>query len=423
MEKTIVPAIRFDGFDGEWEAARLGDHGRAVSGVGFPERHQGGQIGVPFFKVSDMNSPGNESHMSSAMNYVTNEQVTEMRWPVIKQPAVFFAKVGAAVLKNRKRMVQPPFLMDNNTMAYLFDKNYWDSKFVLWRFNQIDLTKLVQVGALPSYNAGQVEDIEAFVPSTPEQQAIGSFFSYLDTFLDAGEKKLQKLRALKQTMLTKMFPQGDSRVPEIRFESFESEWTEQPFNETFQFGRSVVLSRADLNDEGGDGKSVHYGDILTKFGYMIDTSVDDLPFITDSSVVAKNLRSKLSNGDVIMADTAEDDSVGRCVEIRVNSGVPVFAGLHTHALRPLNAFAEGFIGVLMNSPTIHDQIVHLSQGTKVTSVSKDALNSLLLLVPSESEQEVISAYFRELDVLLDAESQKLEKLRHLKSAFLSSMFV
>lgn len=409
MDKTIVPAIRFDGFDGEWELKPFGEIVERKSAV---TRVTGG-LNLEFEDIVSAAGVLNKDLSSKPNN----------------KPGVPFSVGDVLFGKLRpylKNWLRPDF--DGVAVG-----DFWvlrpvdvDPAFVYSTIQRSDFMRVANMSSgtkMPRSDWGLVSETIFGCPSPSEQADVGSFFSYLDTFLDAGEKKLQKLRALKQTMLTKMFPQGDSRVPEIRFESFESEWTEQPFNETFQFGRSVVLSRADLNDEGGDGKSVHYGDILTKFGYMIDTSVDDLPFITDSSVVAKNLRSKLSNGDVIMADTAEDDSVGRCVEIRVNSGVPVFAGLHTHALRPLNAFAEGFIGVLMNSPTIHDQIVHLSQGTKVTSVSKDALNSLLLLVPSESEQEVISAYFRELDVLLDAESQKLEKLRHLKSAFLSSMFV
>lgn len=404
-----MPEIRFDGFAGEWEFKPFGEIVERKSAV---TRVTGG-LNLEF-----------EDIVSGAG--VLNKDLTSKP---NNKPGVPFS-VGDVLFGKLRPYLRNWLRPDFDGVAV---GDFWvlrpveaDSAFVYSTIQRSDFMRVANMSSgtkMPRSDWRLVSETIFGCPSLSEQADVGSFFSHLDTVLDAGEKKLQKLRALKQTMLTKMFPQGDSRVPEIRFESFESEWTEQPFNETFQFGRSVVLSRADLNDEGGDGKSVHYGDILTKFGYMIDTSVDDLPFITDSSVVSKNLRSKLSNGDVIMADTAEDDSVGRCVEIRVNSGVPVFAGLHTHALRPLNAFAEGFIGVLMNSPTIHDQIVHLSQGTKVTSVSKDALNSLLLLVPSEPEQEVISAYFREFDVLLDAESQKLEKLRHLKSAFLSSMFV
>ena len=69
-EKIAKPQLRFAGFDDTWEQRKLGEVGKARSGVGFPDTEQGGTIGVPFFKVSDMNSDGNENEMTVANNYV-----------------------------------------------------------------------------------------------------------------------------------------------------------------------------------------------------------------------------------------------------------------------------------------------------------------------------------------------------------------
>ena len=92
-----VPEIRFSGFTDDWEQRKLGDIGKARSGVGFPDADQGGVTGVPFFKVSDMNLDGNENEMTVANNYVTAEQIAVHRWsPITELPAIFFAKVGAA---------------------------------------------------------------------------------------------------------------------------------------------------------------------------------------------------------------------------------------------------------------------------------------------------------------------------------------
>ena len=116
---SSYPEIRFKGFTDPWEQRKLGDIGKARSGVGFPDADQGGLTGVPFFKVSDMNSDGNENEMTVANNYVTAEQIADHRWsPITELPAIFFAKVGAAVMLNRKRLCRFPFLLDNNTMAY-----------------------------------------------------------------------------------------------------------------------------------------------------------------------------------------------------------------------------------------------------------------------------------------------------------------
>ncbi|HEM3555820.1 TPA: restriction endonuclease subunit S [Streptococcus suis] len=168
----------------------MGEVGYAKSGVGFPEKEQGGTTGIPFFKVSDMNTNGNENELVVANNYVTDEQISKRKWRVITEvPAIFFAKVGAAVMLNRKRLIRHPFLLDNNTMAYVFNHIQWETNFGKILFETIDLTQLTQVGALPSYNSSDVENINISLPTLPEQEAIGSFFSDLDQLITLHQRK------------------------------------------------------------------------------------------------------------------------------------------------------------------------------------------------------------------------------------------
>ena len=177
-------------YTSSWEQRKLGDIGKARSGVGFPDADQGGVTGVPFFKVSDMNLDGNENEMIVANNYVTAEQIADHRWsPITELPAIFFAKVGAAVMLNRKRLCRFPFLLDNNTMAYSLSPTKWDADFAKALLGTVDLTSLVQVGALPSYNAGDVESMGIYLPSLFEQEQIGAFFKLLDNLITLHQRK------------------------------------------------------------------------------------------------------------------------------------------------------------------------------------------------------------------------------------------
>ena len=177
-------------YTSSWEQRKLGDIGKARSGVGFPDADQGGVTGVPFFKVSDMNLDGNENEMIVANNYVTAEQIADHRWsPITELPAIFFAKVGAAVMLNRKRLCRFPFLLDNNTMAYSLSPTKWDADFAKALFGTVDLTSLVQVGALPSYNAGDVESMGIYLPNLFEQEQIGAFFKLLDNLITLHQRK------------------------------------------------------------------------------------------------------------------------------------------------------------------------------------------------------------------------------------------
>ena len=201
-----VPKIRFSGFTGDWEQRKLGELGKARSGIGFPDAEQGGKEGVPFYKVSDMNNVGNEHEMVAANNHVTREQIARKGWkPIDEVPAIFFAKVGAAVLLNRKRLCRFPFLLDNNTMAYSIDGSALDADFAITLFDTIDLTSLVQAGALPSYNSGDVEDIDVVIPEMSEQRKIGTYFKRIDSLITLHQSELEKLQKIKKSLLERMF--------------------------------------------------------------------------------------------------------------------------------------------------------------------------------------------------------------------------
>ena len=192
----------------------MGEVGKCQSGIGFPDNEQGGKIGIPFYKVSDMNNYGNEHEMTCANNYVTAEQITKKNWkPIAEVPAVIFAKVGAAIMLNRKRLCRFPFLLDNNTMAYKFG-NIWDTDFGKTLFEKIDLTELVQVGALPSYNATDVENLDIKMPiNISEQQKIGIFFKQLNHLITLHQRKCEKLKNMKKALISKLFVKNKIKSP------------------------------------------------------------------------------------------------------------------------------------------------------------------------------------------------------------------
>ena len=231
-ENSIKPRIRFKGYTDAWEQRKLGDVGKAQSGIGFPDREQGGKEGVPFYKVSDMNNYGNEHEMHSANNYVTEEQCRRNGWTPITEISVVFAKVGAAIMLNRKRLVRFSFLLDNNTMAYRFGSG-WDINFGKTLFERVDLTELVQIGALPSYNATDVESVEISMPDKPEQYQIGEFFEQIDNLITLHQRKYDKFVNIKKALLEKMFPQGDETTPKIRFKGFTDAWEQRKAEKLF----------------------------------------------------------------------------------------------------------------------------------------------------------------------------------------------
>ena len=201
----LKPKLQFKDFINDWYSIKLGKVGHAISGIGFPNSEQGGVDGIPFYKVSDMNNAGNEREMKHANNYVTSEQIFIRRWNTIKTlPAIIFAKVGAAIMLNRKRIIKTECIIDNNMMAYIFDHT-WDVNFGKVLFETINLPRYAQVGALPSYNSTDIENIDTKVPNKDEQTKIGNFFKLLDKKIALEQRKLDKLNNIKQAYLNEMF--------------------------------------------------------------------------------------------------------------------------------------------------------------------------------------------------------------------------
>jgi type I restriction enzyme S subunit len=203
---ATVPEWRFAGFAGDWEERKLGEVGKTKSGIGFPEALQGGTQGTPFYKVSDMNNPGNEVVMMNANNYASDSQLKENKWNPInpQNSGVVFAKVGAAIFLDRKRIVDTSFLIDNNMMSYLFDSS-WNRYFGKTLFEKLRLSRFAQVGALPSFNGSDVEDIKVMIPEESEQKMIGNMFEKLDDTIALHQRKLDLLKDLKKGLSQQMF--------------------------------------------------------------------------------------------------------------------------------------------------------------------------------------------------------------------------
>ena len=162
-----------------------------------------------------------------------------------------------------------------------------------------------------------------------------------------------------------------------------------------------TLSRAELNDEFGAAQNIHYGDVLIKYDEILDVSKEPLSYIEKQSIADKFKTSYLQNGDVIIADTAEDETVGKCTEIEGLTDQKVISGLHTMPVRPNRKFASGFLGFYLNSTAYHDQLKPLMQGIKVTSISKGAMQDTVVKFPLDlKEQEQIGIYFGGLDHLI-----------------------
>ena len=201
------------------------------------------------------------------------------------------------------------------------------------------------------------------------------------------------------------------RIPE--------DWELDKLKDKFEFRSNNTLSR-DALSESGIIQDVHYGDVLIKYGSHLDVQKDEVPYITDKNYKASVY---ISDGDVIMADTAEDETVGKATEV-INVGHhQLVSGLHTMWLHSIvqERYALGYLGYAFNANVYHNQLLPLMQGTKVTSVSKTAVKDTSILVPPKSEQTRIARALSNIDALISELGKLIEKKRVIKQGAMQQL--
>ena len=326
-----------------------------------------------------MNLGGNENEMTVANNYVTAEQIAVHRWsPITELPAIFFAKVGAAVMLNRKRLCRFPFLLDNNTMAYSLSSTKWDADFAKALFGTVDLTSLVQVGALPSYNAGDVESMEIYLPSLLEQEQIGGFFKQLDNLITLHQRQPFLHSPPDISLIVQLTP------PFYTF-SWEQRKLEDYLTVSAEKNTGNIYGRSDVLSVSGD-----YG-IVNQIEFQGRSFAG--ASISNYGVV--------QTGDVVYTKSPLNSNPYGI--IKTNKGKPGIVSTLYAVYHPKeNAFSD-FIQVYFEQHARMNNYMHplVNKGAK-NDMKVSAENALKgpVCFPSRIEQESISAFFSVLDNLI-----------------------
>lgn len=199
------------------------------------------------------------------------------------------------------------------------------------------------------------------------------------------------------------------------------EWEVRTFQELGPMLGTNTLSRDKMNECSGCAQNIHYGDVLVKYGEVLDCTSMNIPWV-NSDCGNANLGTNLQNGDVVISDTAEDYTVGKATEVQGVGTKIVLSGLHTIAFRPnAGMFAPNFLGYYFNSTIYRAQLYPLIQGIKVCSISKKAISNTKLAVPPMEEQRKIAEILGVWDEAIEKQSRLIEKLELRKRALMQRL--
>ena len=404
MQKN--PSIRFKGFTDAWEQRKLIEEADFFDEKRIPiDSEKRVQGRYPYYGATGV------------IDYVDNY--------IFDGEYILLAEDGANIITRNSPVAyitEGKFWLNNH--AHIMKMKLGSNLFLLQLLERQNYEKFNSGTAQPKLNGQIVKNMIFNFPSYKEQNKIGNFFKLIDEAIALHQRKLTLLKQLKQTYLKQIFPQNKENMPALRFAGFSEPWKQSKFDEVFSHVQNNSLSRADLNYKSGYAMNIHYGDILIRFGEYLDVSKYQLPMIANKQLVEKYKSSILKDGDIVIADAAEDETVGKCSELGGIEDANILAGLHTIPSRPNWTFASGYLGYYMNSSAFHDQLLPLIQGTKISSISKSALKKTDIKYPhGKDEQTKIGNLFKQLDDSIALHQSKLEKLMDLKQVLLVKMFV
>ena len=277
---------------------------------------------------------------------------------------------------------------------------------------------IAQVIAKPAVNqasisTSDIRKIKLAVPPMEEQRKIAEILGVWDEAIEKQSRLIERLELRKRALMQRLLT-GRTRLP-----GFTTPWQKVKLGEIGTFLSTNTLSRDKLNDNNGRIQNIHYGDILVKYSSIVDAKLTAIPYVNEDVAISSDY---LENGDIVFSDTAEDNIVGKAVEISNIADKKIVAGLHTMLFRPnKGSYAQHFLGYYLNSDAYRKQLAPLIQGIKVCSISKRAICHTIVLTPSLPEQKAIAEVLTVADNEIATHRKKLDALRLQKRGLMQQL--
>ena len=389
----MKPKIRFKGFEGEWKNLSLDDCVNFLDSKRKPIEEGNRTKGIfPYYGASGIVDYINDYIFDEELILLSEDgaNITDRNYPVC-----FLAKGKYWV---------------NNHAHVLKAKEGFINSFLCNAMERKDYTLYNTGMAMPKLNKEACKRIPVLHPSSNEQKAIASYFTTLDSQISASTSRLASLKQMKAASLQAMFPQEGETVPKIRFKGFEGEWTwlklgdiseqvkrKAPINST-----APVMMISALN--GFINQSEKYSD------NNAGSSLANYTLLKKGELSYNHGYSKTRN-------------FGSCFNLLVEEARIPFV---YHSFRLTND-NDSFYAYYLNSGTKDKDLKRLVSSTArmdgLLNISFKNYMELSVPHPSLAEQQAIANYFTSLDRQISLQSQRLEKLKQIKSACLDKMFV
>ena len=404
MEKRKNPAVRFKGFEDDWEQRKLGEL------ISEYKKTVDSSCTLPV-----LTSSKTEGVILQEEHFGRKQQHDITGYNVLPR--------SYCTYRNRSDGVDFTFNVNECCDMGIISKFYPvfcgndnDTYFLSLVLNNSD--EVVHEIAYTCTGTGQkvlsfldLQKMSIRAPRHNEQKKISAYFKQLDHLITLHQRKLEKMQLVKKSMLEKMFPKNDLKIPEIRFEGFTDDWEQRKLDDLAEFSKGSGYSKGDLIESGTP--IILYGRLYTNYETII-SDVDTFVEAKDGSVYSKGR-------EVIVpasGETAEDIARAASVD---KSGI--LLGGDLNIVMPNEDINSAFLAISISNGSSQRELARKAQGKSVVHIHNEEIRNLVVPFPTKTEQNKIENYFADLDHLITLHQRKLAKMKSIKKSLLEKLFV
>ena len=393
--QTLLPELRFRGFSDEWKQRRLGDI----------LKYEQPQAYIVESTEYDNNNktPVLTAGQSFILGYTDEE--FGIKEASEKTPVIIFDDFMTTT-----HYVDFPFKIKSSAMKLLTVRdrgkdNFYFAYMVLDRVDYI-------VQNHERHWISKFAEFNVLTPSYEEQAKIAKFLYRIDRLITYHQRKYDRLKNVKKSMLEKMFPRDGSNVPEIRFAGFTNPWEQRKLSEyldvSYEKNTDDLFTKQDVLSVSGD-----YG------------IVNQIEFQGRSFAGASVSNYGVVNtGDVVYTKSPLNSNPYGI--IKTNKGKPGIVSTLYAVYHPKENVDPAFVQTYFEQHARMNNYMHplVNKGAKndMKVSSENALKGFVVF-PNIAEQRQIVAMFAKLDTLITLHQRKYEMLQKIKNSLLQKMLV
>ncbi|MGP4117880.1 restriction endonuclease subunit S [Levilactobacillus zymae] len=381
------PQLRFKGFTNPWEQRKTKELCDISTGKGNTQD-----------KVKDGKYP---FYVRSATIERSNEYLYDQEAVLTVGDGVGTGKVFHYVngKYNLHQRVYRMFNFNHGVSAkyfyHYFSKNFYRRVMSMTAKTSVDSVRMEMIA-----------DMKIKFPSPAEQETIVAVLDGVDDLISLHQRKLAKLKELKQGYLQKMFPKNGAKVPELRFAGFADAWEQRNLRDLLNKNSEKNKNLSVINVESVSNKTGFTKQTEQFEDYSVASADLSNYYVIREQQFAYN-PSRINVGSIAYKDLGEETAVVS----------PLYVSFSTKKV--LN---DGFLWNWFKTTLFDAQRQRLSEGGVRDTLSFNQLSEMNIIFPTYPEQEKIGAFFKQLDNTITLHQRKLEKLQELKKGYLQKMF-